>query len=74
MQHRCRDHVLRPGDSGWFFSSGTEDSAYMGDASNMTIVPIQTILGWAPELEGLLLLPPVTLLRRRGEEFVIDEP
>jgi hypothetical protein len=62
------------GDSGWAFSCGLEDDAYMDDAKNMVIMRLDELVRRAPELEPILDAPVGALYHRDGDRFVEDEP
>jgi hypothetical protein len=57
-------------DSGWCFSSGVEDDAYMDDADNMAVVSLRTLLGRFKELDDILDAPVGSVFRREGDRFV----
>jgi hypothetical protein len=60
-------------DSGWSFSSGVEDDAYMSDSDNMAVVSLRTLLGRFKELDAILDAPVGSVFRREGDRFVPDE-
>lgn len=62
-----------PSDSGWSFSSGTEDAEYMADAKNLAMVRLATLSERHPEIGEILSAPVGTLFRREGDRLVVDE-
>lgn len=70
VQFADRDAPHSPQDSGWLFSSGTEDEAYMADASNIVICKVQSMLDRCPELEPIIDSDVGSQFRRDGSEFV----
>ena len=63
-----------PSDSGWAFSSGTENAAYMKNASNLCLMRLQQLVDRFPELAAILDAPVGALYRREGDQFVEDAP
>lgn len=59
-------------DSGWAFSSGVEDAAYMKKASNLVVVSLRSLLGQCEELEAILDAPVGAVFRREGDGFIPD--
>ncbi|MCY1040719.1 DUF2185 domain-containing protein [Corallococcus sp. bb12-1] len=57
-------------DSGWAFSSGVEDEAYMDEASNLVVVSLRSLLARCKELDAILDAPAGSVFRREGEGFV----
>ena len=63
-----------PQDSGWLFTSGTEDQDYMDDDENIEIVP----LGWLLQkrdalIESILNAPLYSVYRREADGFVLED-
>ena len=52
-----REQPRNPQDSGWAFLSGTEDDAYMADASNHQIFDVNTIANYDPSIIAFLDAP-----------------
>jgi hypothetical protein len=52
------------GDSGWRFLAGTEDQAYMDDASNHGVYDVNTIANCDPSIVPLLKSPPGSVFER----------
>jgi hypothetical protein len=73
---RFADHLepISEHDSGWAFSAGIEDDAYMRDSNNLIVVPLGTLLARFPELDAILDAPVGALFRRKGDRFVEDKP
>ncbi len=61
-----------PSDSGWAFSAGTENDAYMDDAKNIAIISIDSILKMDPALEAILDSPIGSAFRRESNGYVPD--
>lgn len=59
-------------DSGWAFSSGVEDAAYMKKASNLVVVSLRSLLGRCKELDAILDAPVGAVFRREGDGFIPD--
>lgn len=62
-----------PDDSGWAFSSGTEDDEYMDNASNLAIVRLATLVERHPEVAEILDAPVGGLFKREGDRLVVDD-
>ncbi|WAM25302.1 DUF2185 domain-containing protein [Myxococcus sp. NMCA1] len=65
---RMKPHASE--DSGWAFSSGVEDEAYMDEPSNFTVVPLRVLVARFKALEAILDAPVGALFRLEGERFV----
>lgn len=52
-----RQQPQNPQDSGWAFLSGTEDDAYMDDASNHAIFDVNTVANYDPSIIPFLDAP-----------------
>ena len=52
-----REQPHNPQDSGWAFLSGTEDDAYMADATNHQIFDVNTIANYDPSIIPFLDAP-----------------
>ena len=62
----------RPEDSGWAFSSGVEDEAYMDEPSNFAVVSLRELVDRFKALEPILESPEGALFRLDGARFVAD--
>lgn len=63
-----------PRDSGWLFTSGTEDDEYMDDADNIAVVPIGWILQKKdPTLEEILNEPVYSVFRREANGWILEQ-
>lgn len=61
-----------PGDSGWAFSAGTENDAYMEDAKNIAIVSIESVLKMDSAVEAILDAPIGSAFRRESNGYLPD--
>ncbi len=53
-----RSETDRPGDSGWLFTSGTEDQDYMDDPENFSVFAVNTIANYDSDIVPFLQAPP----------------
>ncbi len=58
------------GDSGWFFSSGTEDEAYLQDPGHFALLSVNEIIERDPTIEEIIDTKPGTQFHRDGDKFV----
>ncbi len=54
------------GDSGWRFFSGEESDAYIANAANFNIFPVNAIANLDPDIIPLLTSPPGSAFRREN--------
>lgn len=54
------------GDSGWRFFAGDESEAYIGNAGNFDIFPVNVIANYDPEIAPLLDAPVGSAFRRES--------
>ncbi len=62
-----------PNDSGWFFSAGVEDEAYMEDPNNFVVVKLQTIIDRFPAASNIITYPEGSMFKLNGDSFVVDD-
>lgn len=62
-----RDKPIRPEDSGWVFSAGSESQEYMDDPANSGVYDVNTIANYDPEIIPFLDAPV-------GSRFVRSPP
>lgn len=61
-----------PTDSGWLFTAGDEDQAYMDDSANHGIYDVNTIANYDPEIAPFLEAPEGSAFIRTDEGLVED--
>ena len=52
-----REPQMNPVDNGWRFFSAADDSTYLADPANMTVVDFNTVVGIEPAVLPLLHMP-----------------
>ena len=52
-----RDGPVRPEDSGWAFSAGTESQSYLDDPANSGVYDVNTIANYDPDIIPFLDAP-----------------
>lgn len=57
------------GESGWFFSAGTENDEYLADLSHFAIVTVKEVIERCPGVEAILDASENTCFRRQGSDF-----
>ena len=66
------DYMVRPqsdqnGDSGWIFYGGGETQEYIDDSNNTSLLSLNTIANYDPEIIRFLTYPPGTEIERNNE-------
>lgn len=68
VAYMIRSETERDGDSGWLFTSGTEDQDYMDDAANFEVYDVNTIANYDNDIIPFLHAPPGSSYERPGNE------
>lgn len=67
VDYMVRQQPVHEGDSGWIFYGGGETQEYMDDSNNTSLLSINTIANYDPEIIGFLTYPPETEVERNAE-------
>ncbi len=67
VDYMVREQPDREGDSGWIFYGGGETQEYMDDSNNTSLLSVNTIANYDPEIIGFLTYPPGTEIERNKE-------
>lgn len=62
-----------PRDSGWAFSAGTEDNAYMEDAHNFAIISVAAAIKRDPALDAIIGAPIGSIFRRTSDGYIPEQ-
>jgi hypothetical protein len=66
VDYMARQEPEREEDSGWIFYGGGETQEYMDDANNISLLEINTIANYDPEIIPFLTYPPGTEIGRNA--------
>lgn len=67
VDYMVKQQPDREGDSGWIFYGGGETQEYIDDSNNTSLLSINTIANYDPEIIGFLTYPPGTEIERNNE-------
>lgn len=67
VDYMSRSEPNSKGDSGWIFYGGGETQEYMDDARNISLMGINTVANYDPEIISFLTYPPGTEIERNTE-------
>lgn len=67
VDYMARQQPDREGNSGWIFYGGGETQEYMDNPSNTSVLSVNTIANYDPEIISFLTYPPGTEVERNKE-------
>ncbi|SFM71218.1 DUF2185 domain-containing protein [Marinobacter zhejiangensis] len=80
VDYMFRNEPESEGDSGWVFYGGGETQDYIDDPNNTSLLSLNTIANYDPEIIGFLTYPPGTEIERKPDGRLqvisgdVDEP
>ncbi|MCD2164073.1 DUF2185 domain-containing protein [Comamonas koreensis] len=69
-----RQETTRPGDSGWRFTAGDENQAYMSERTNHQVYDVNTIANYSPDIIEFLDAPPRSAFERNAAGQLVKVP
>ncbi len=69
VDYMVRQQTDREGDSGWIFYGGGETREYMDDSNNTSLLSINAIANYDPEIIEFLTYPPGTEKETKKDDF-----
>ncbi|WHI48429.1 DUF2185 domain-containing protein [Microbulbifer sp. TRSA001] len=67
VDYMVRQQPDREDDSGWIFYGGGETQEYMDNSNNTSLLSINTVANYDPEIIGFLTYPPGTEIERNKD-------
>lgn len=67
VDYMVREQTDKEGDSGWIFYGGGETGAYMDNPDNTSVLHLNTIANFDPEILGFLTYPAGTEIERNAK-------
>jgi hypothetical protein len=75
VDYMVRQQPNRDDESGWIFYGGGETQKYIDDANNSSLLSVNTVANYDPEIIAFLTYPPGTEIERNSEgKFQIITP